>query len=264
MSRRVDAHSGTFYPTNQNEIVSLIDKFNEILESHPEKLSKLKTKILISPHAGYIYSGFSANCGFASIKDDNFKRVVVIGPSHRVAFDGVSIANFDKYSTPFGDIDIDRELLENLQNRFNLISQNEAHFEHSTETQMPFLKYYLKDKFKVTELVYQNIDIENLEKIIEYLSTLEDTLIVISTDLSHFHTLDRAKYIDSYCVNGVKELNFEYLQKCEACGILGLVAALIYAKKSTLKTQILDYRTSADSSGDSSRVVGYLSAVIGE
>ena len=137
----------------------------------------------------------------------------------------------------------------------------EAHQEHSTETQIPFLKYYLPE-IEVIELVYGGIEYEDLSKIISYLLKDEDNLIVISTDLSHFYSLEEAKNLDNICLNGVEELNLKTLNSgCEACGKIGVNALIAVAKKEGLKPILLDYRTSADASGDNSRVVGYMSSI---
>ncbi len=263
MSKRVAKNAGTFYPADANSIKKMIDLFNEILMKNEDykDLLKLTPKAIISPHAGYIYSGYTANIAHRILANRKVKRVVVIGPSHHSYFEGVSGSFFEKYETPFGDIDIDLEYLNIINKTFGLSFVKEAHsLEHSTETQMPFIKYYQPD-VKVIELIYGVNSLEKLAKIVTWLLEDELTSVVISSDLSHFYSLKRANELDAICINGIKKLDNSILELgCEACGLIGIEALNIAAKLLNLKSYILDYRTSADASGDTSRVVGYLSA----
>lgn len=264
MSQRTMSAAGSFYPAYKNEINTMIDHFNAILKSHPEVLSRyerLSGDAVIVPHAGWVYSGFTANIAFRVLAKTNPKTVVVIGPSHRIGFEGVSIADAQFYETPLGDITIDRKLLNDLMERFSIPCFPQAHHEHSTEVQMPFIKHYLPDA-EVIELVYAYAEPSLLEPIIEYVLTLKETAVVISTDLSHYYTLSEAQQLDLICLEAVREEDTRALAKgCEACGMIGVKAILNVAKKKGMTSTILDYRTSADASGDTSRVVGYMSAV---
>jgi len=263
MSKRVAYNAGSFYPSNPKEIEQLIKLFNEILEKRPDfnEIIHLKPKAIISPHAGYIYSGYTANVAHRVLANRKVKRVVVIGPSHHTYFRGVSGSFFDYYETPFRDIPIDLEYLSVIDKKFGLDFIKDAHnLEHSTETQMPFIAYYQPD-VKVIELIYGDNSLEKLAKIVTWL--LEDSLtsVVISTDLSHFYSLERAQQLDAICINGIAKLDNTILDMgCEACGLIGIKAINIAARALNLKSYILDYRTSADASGDTSRVVGYVSA----
>ncbi|HQS65628.1 MAG TPA: AmmeMemoRadiSam system protein B [Sulfuricurvum sp.] len=264
MSYRTMSVSGSFYPENSDEINSMIERFNAILDSQPDMLKRfdsLTGNTIIVPHAGWIYSGFTANIAFRILAKINPKTVIVIGPSHRVGFEGVSIADAQSYQTPLGDLTIDQSFVTELQHRFSIPYLHEAHHEHSTEVQMPFIKYYLPHT-QVVELVYAYAQPELIEPIITYLVSLQDTAVVISTDLSHYYTLDEAQQLDSICLDAIEKEDTDMLNKgCEACGMVGVHAMLTVAKKKGLKSTILDYRTSADASGDTSRVVGYMSAL---
>ena len=262
MSIRESAVAGTFYPSKKESIEKMFANFNTILKSHlkDKTLLQLKSRAIIVPHAGYIYSGFTANVAYQLLKNSDIKKVVVIGPSHRVYLEGVSISDYDSFHTPMGKIPIDRELVAKLKAKFHLRLHEEAHHEHSTEVQVPFLQEYLPN-ITIVELVYGKEDPRHLAQIIEYL--LEDPTIgvVISSDLSHYYSLDAAKRLDSICLEAVAKEDATLLHKgCEACGKIGIEAILITAKKKGLKSLILDYRTSADASGDRSQVVGYMSA----
>jgi AmmeMemoRadiSam system protein B len=262
MSLRDMSVSGSFYPASADEINKMIEHFNTILTSHPntiEQFASLRTNAIIVPHAGWIYSGFTANIAFRILSENKPHTIVVIGPSHRVGFEGVSIANTEFYQTPLGDIEIDLTLTKDLINSFSLPYFPQAHHEHSTEVQMPFIKHYFPE-VKVIELVYAYAEPSLLEPIIDYCLAQKDTAVVISTDLSHFYSLDRAKQLDSICLEAIQNENTDTLhQGCEACGMIGVEAMLAVAQKKALQSVILDYRTSADASGDTSRVVGYAS-----
>jgi len=185
----------------------------------------------------------------------------VIGPSHKVGFEGVSICDHELYQTPLGDLEIDTALVEDLKKRFSLTTFADAHHEHSTEVQMPFIKHYMSD-VKVVEMVYAYADPIMISPLIEYLLAQPDIAVVISTDLSHYYSLDEAKKLDTICLEAIKHENSTMLhQGCEACGKIGVEAMLDVANKRNMEAVLLDYRTSADASGDSSRVVGYASAL---
>ena len=264
MSDRNMSVSGSFYPADANEIREMIEHFNTILESYPDAVKRFDTltgNAVIVPHAGWIYSGFTANIAFRTLAKTNPETVVVIGPSHRVGFEGVSICDNESYQTPLGYLKIDHHLTKELEQRFSIPYFPQAHHEHSTEVQMPFIKYYLPNT-QVIELVYAYAQPELIEPIITYLLSLQNTAIVISTDLSHYYTLDKAQQLDSICLDAIEHEDIHTLNKgCEACGMVGVKAMLSAARKKGLTSTILDYRTSADASGDTSRVVGYMSAL---
>ncbi|ADN09238.1 AmmeMemoRadiSam system protein B [Sulfurimonas autotrophica] len=266
MSIRKDAVAGQFYPASKEEIEKMFSHYNKIIDESikDEAILNLKPRAIIVPHAGYVYSAFTANIAFRLLKNSHAKRVVVIGPSHRVYLNGTSVAEYDSYETPLGNLSIDKKLADELIEKFDLHFQADAHSEHSTEVQMPFVKNYLPNA-SVVELVYGNEDPVNLGKVINYLLKDEDTTVVISTDLSHYYDIDKANQLDSICLEAVAKLNpTELHQGCEACGKIGVEAMLIAAKENGLKPTLLDYRTSADASGDKSQVVGYMSAAFTE
>ncbi len=260
MNKREMTVGGSFYPANCSELQKYFDKFNS---SYKNDQIKQKAKAVISPHAGYIYSGFSANAAFSSIDTSNIKRVIVIGPSHRVYVKGASTALYDSYSSPCGDITIDLDYSKKLIEKYENISfSSEAHQEHSTETQVPFIKHYFTD-IKLIEIVYGDMNHTELMPLIKDIFSEEENLLVISTDLSHFHTLKKANILDNSCLEAAKNLDISRLELgCEACGIIGLKAVLQSAKELELKSKLIDYRTSYNASGDAERVVGYMSALI--
>lgn len=252
--------SGAFYPSTAVELERYFDHFSREYD-HVSLLPDVKTKAVIVPHAGYIYSGYTANIAYRVLQKSALKTFVVIGPSHRVAFDGVSLCSFSSYATPFAPIPAAAELAQSLKELFALPCHLQAHAEHSTEVQFPFIKHYMQDA-SVVELVYSYVDAHLLSQIIDFLLKKEDVGVIISTDLSHFYTLQEASKLDALCVEAIQKLDIGLLHSgCEACGHIGVEAMLLSAKKFGMRPHILDYRTSADASDDRSRVVGYVSAL---
>ena len=260
--------SGSFYPSDEKELHSYVDHFNAVIKEHlppnwQERYTKPKRAIIV-PHAGYVFSGFTANMAYSLAQSADSKRVIVIGPSHKIAFAGVScLQGYENYSTPFGDIPIDRQYIATLGQKFALGFDERIHAEHSTETQMPFIKHYLNKP--ILELIYSQMGYEELSVMLQYLLQDKDNFVIISTDLSHFHTKEKAFTHDSVCLQAVDKLDLElYNTGCEACGGVGVQAMILAAQKLGLESHILDYRTSADYSKDESRVVGYASALFSE
>ena len=264
-SLRKAAVAGQFYPANCQEITATIKHFNQDFQKIDlsETVKSIVPRAVIVPHAGYIYSGFTANMAYQFLKKAKAKRIIVIGPSHHHYFKGISGAYYEKYETPCGDLKIDSAYLFALSKEFNILFEPKAHAqEHSTEVQMPFIQHYFKES-EVIELVYSDISVKTLANIVYALLSNPENLVVISSDLSHFHTLERAKQLDHSCLKAIETLDIEYFrQGCEACGILGIQAVILAANKLKLNSTLLDYRTSADASGDTSSVVGYLSAML--
>lgn len=267
MKNRAMSVAGSFYPADPHSIQEMIHQFNQILDHSSEAVWRYKTLVtyaVIVPHAGWVYSGFTANIAYRVLAGSPVDTIVVIGPSHRVGFRGISLSDSDMYQTPLGDLSVDRELVALLQERFGVVSYPPAHHEHSTEVQMPFIRHYFPE-VKIVELVYGDCDPALIEPIITHLLHYQKYGVVISTDLSHFYPQHTANVIDQRCLNAVERLDTALLgEGCEACGIIGVEAMLLAAQKENLESAVLDYRTSADASGDTSRVVGYMSALFQE
>lgn len=259
MSLKELSFAGSFYPSQKFEILDFIEFFNNRMIDENIPQVSLDARAVIVPHAGYVYSGYSANQAYKSIKNRP-KRFIVIGPSHHSRFDGIATTVSDIYPSPLGDIEIDTAYIEDLRKRFDI-----GEFvgkEHSTEVQMPLIKHYF-DGSKVIELVYSAYEASKLKDLVEYLLEDEDNIVVISTDLSHYYDISTANNLDSKCLEAVKDMSIPNLKDgCEACGILGVYALLKSSIEMNLSSQVLSYTTSADASGDSSSVVGYMSAIV--
>ncbi len=258
MKRKMSV-SGTFYPRRAVELERYFERFSAIYDD-AFVLGNINSRAVVVPHAGYIYSGYSANIAYRVLQKSGIKKFVVIGPSHKVAFNGISLCEFSSYDTPFGKIGAMSDLTAELKEKFSISCIIEAHAEHSTEVQFPFLKYYIDD-VSIVELVYSYANAHYVSEVIDFILSHKDIGVIISTDLSHFYKINEAHRLDNICIEAIEQLNVEMLHSgCEACGNIGLEAMIHSARKLGLKSQILDYRTSADASGDTSRVVGYASA----
>ena len=251
--------AGSFYSAESSEIKRYFDHFTKLYDEQFQ-LPQIHSRAIIVPHAGYIYSGYTANVAYRILQQSNLHTLVIIGPSHRVGFYGASLCEFESYATPFGNLPSSKELATELKQNFSLHCLQDAHHEHSTEVQFPFVKYYMKD-VKILEIVYGEVDPKEISKIIDFVLEKDHAGIIISTDLSHFHTLQEANKLDSICSDALKTLDIQELyQGCEACGKIGVEAMMQSAKTKGLHVELLDYRTSADTTQDDQSVVGYLSA----
>ena len=261
---RKAAVRGSFYPQECSQIKTYFEKFNHSFDETtiPQEVQNIVPRAIIVPHAGYIYSGFTANFAYRFLKQTEAKRLIIIGPSHHHYFQGISGSYYEKYETPCGELEIDSPYLFALAKQFDIGFEPKAHEkEHSTEVQMPFIQHYLP-KSKIIELIYSNTTSKSLAPLITALLQNKDNAVVISSDLSHFHSLEEANAFDENCLRGVAKLDLtELAHGCEACGLIGVQAMILAAKQLKLSSKLLDYRTSADISGDKSSVVGYMSAM---
>lgn len=262
LSRRPIPNAGLFYPGSCAETEQWFSHFNLKAEQRTAKELNITPRALIVPHAGYVYSGYTANLAYVLAQNSTAKRIIVIGPSHRIYFEGVSAANYAVYQTPCGLMRNDEQYLQKLSQTFDFNFVEEVHAkEHSTEVQFPFVNHYMPEK-KVIELIYGKNVKGQLTKLMAHLLNDPDNLLVISSDLSHYHSRKKAQEKDFVCLEAVEQIEGSILKSgCEACGYNGLKSLLEAAKAVGLKSQLLDYRTSADASRDDSSVVGYMSAV---
>jgi len=261
---RKAAVRGQFYPQVCAKVQSTIEAFTQSFQkiSISKEIQSIVPRAVIVPHAGYIYSGFTANFAYQFLKNTKAKRLIILGPSHHHYFKGISGSYYENYETPCGNLEIDSPYLFALAKKFDIGFEPKAHQkEHSTEVQMPFIKHYFP-KSKIIELIYSDTTAKTLAPLITALLQNKDNVVVISSDLSHFHSLEEAKAFDENCLRAVAKLDLNEISKgCEACGLIGIQAMILAAKQLKLSSKLLDYRTSADTSGDSSSVVGYMSAM---
>jgi len=269
MKIRYQEVDGYFYPADKDKLKNQINSL--LLSAKPEKFFN-KIFGIVSPHAGYIYSGKTAAYAYNLLKDKNYKTVIVISPSHFEYFRGISIYDGDAYQTPLGLVEIDHAMADKIIEGSKTIFRGaEGHRkEHALEVQIPFLQTVLKD-FKIIPVVMGDQSKNYVDDLAVQISKVTDdsTLVIASSDMSHFYSADEADLLDSVVEKSINEFDFEKLlddlesQKCFACGG-GPIAALMKAAalKNINNSFVLNRSNSGDVTGDKSEVVGYLSAVI--
>ena len=258
---RQPAVAGMFYPADKQ---SLKDDVHQYLQqahyAHDiDSEQKRVPKGIIVPHAGFIYSGPIAASAYKQIIPfkDKINRVVLLGPSHRVAFSGLAVPESEVFNTPLGNIPIDQEAIQLLSGLPQVIISDQAHRdEHSLEVQLPFLQEILGE-FSLIPLVVGEANSHDVAEVINRLWGDEHTLIVISTDLSHFHKYNEAKQLDRATSDAIVNLKPDLIGYEDACGRNGLKGLLTVAKENNLSIDVLDLRNSGDTAGDKNRVVGY-------
>ncbi len=252
-STRPPAVAGTFYP-RAAEILSR--DVRAMLAG--AKRAPFAPKALIVPHAGYIYSGAVAASGYAALGAiaSRIRRVVLLGPTHRVAVEGLALPGVEAFSTPLGEVALDTEAMQRLTQLPQVIVSPIAHAqEHSLEVQVPFLQTVLQD-FKLVPLAVGRATAEQVAEVLEMVWGGEETLIVISSDLSHYLTYDAAKSTDSETSQSILKLHggIPHSHACGATPINGLLRA---ARRHHLTPHLLDLRNSGDTAGSKDAVVGY-------
>lgn len=268
-SIRKSVASGTFYPSDKATLSKLIDNcMSEI------PITNIKdSKGFIIPHAGYIYSGKTASYAYSIIKKINPENIIIIGPSHKVSFDGFSIDTKEKYETPLVNLDINKKITNKLLQSNNTFSyKEEAHkVEHSIDVQIPFIAHSCP-KAKITCIIAGNISGEQLNNATTLISKIlnehHNTIVIASTDLSHFHNSDQAIKKDNTAINAIINMDGQELldsyrkQKAELCGLIPVLALMkIMDNSGYTSPNMLNYSHSGYSSGDNSSVVGYTSII---
>jgi AmmeMemoRadiSam system protein B/AmmeMemoRadiSam system protein A len=258
--------AGTFYPADKKELQETVETFLSKADKVPMNGRLLA---IISPHAGYRYSGQVAAYGNKEIKDSDIKTVILIGPSHHAGFKGASVYTKGSFKTPLGDVAINEKLAEGILNENADVKFYPEAFEkeHSLEVQLPFLQTVLRD-FTIVPILIGSPTRQTLEHLVLKLSELldEKTLIVASSDLSHYHDYEQAKSMDSKIVSAVERLSVVDVGKLlqagdsEMCGAYPVIITMEVARRSGANLGILfKYANSGDVTDDKNRVVGYSS-----
>jgi AmmeMemoRadiSam system protein B/AmmeMemoRadiSam system protein A len=266
--------AGAFYPADPKELTAMMD---EMLAKAAPPPIKDPILAVVAPHAGYQYSGPVAAYTYAALKGRKFSRVVVIAPSHYEAFDFTSVYEGDAYATPLGTVQVDKAFarqLAKMSSTMQLSSRGHeatsAGAEHAIEVQLPWLQRVLGN-FEVVPIVMGDQSYENsralgvaLTKLIQSDSKGGETLVLASSDLSHYHPYDEAVTIDHKTLNALAAWDYFSMSRnfqsriWEACGGAPIVAAMIYAERmGANRAMVLKYANSGDVTGDRSRVVGY-------
>jgi AmmeMemoRadiSam system protein B len=254
MKVRPAAVAGTFYPSDPTDLQAQVDKLLAGASADDAPLPRA----LIVPHAGYIYSGATAAAAYTLLVPgrDKIRRVVLFGPAHRVYLEGMAVPTVDAFSTPLGEIPLDRHGIQTLLKLRGVVESDQAHeLEHSLEVQLPFLQTVL-DEFTLLPVVVGNCPPQQVASAIDALCNDPDTLLLVSTDLSHFHPYDEARLLDSQTC--AKILSRETaLGGEEACGAHALNGLMSCQTIRELDIGLIEYCNSGDTAGDRQRVVGY-------
>ncbi len=252
-SVRPPAVAGMFYPSSPQALRREVQAFLD--QTQP---GKWLPKAIIAPHAGYIYSGPVAASAYALLQPvaRNIRRVILLGPVHRVWVNGLALPGVDAFDTPLGRIPIDADAVRQLA-VFPFVERNPAAhaLEHSLEVQLPFLQMVLGD-FSLVPLVVGGATREQVAKVLETLWGGDETLIVVSSDLSHYLPYATARSTDQTTVDSILHLD-NTLSSEQACGAHPINGLLLACRRKGLHPHLLDLRNSGDTAGDKQRVVGY-------
>ncbi|MEM5877759.1 MAG: AmmeMemoRadiSam system protein B [Candidatus Aenigmatarchaeota archaeon] len=236
--------AGKFYPKDKEKLEKMIDEFLENV-----KAERIDAKGFVMPHAGYLYSGKVAAFGYKIIKSLKMNRIVLLGPSHFIPFAGSSISTAEFWETPLGKVKVEKVKTE-------FLDFEEAHrYEHSIEVQLPFLQKVLDD-FKIIPISIGDDDYEFIADQIEKLID-NKTIIIASSDLSHYYDYKTAVKIDEKANKSIPNLDIKNAEKIEACGKTAILSLMKIANDSGWVGKKLFYANSGDITGDKDQVVGY-------
>lgn len=222
-------------------------------------LGPTSIKALIVPHAGYVYSGPVAAHAFSLLEPlcDTVRRVVLVGPSHHVPFHGLAVPSHAAFETPLGAVPVDDEARRTLLDRALVTVDDEAHqWEHALEVQLPFLQHVL-GSFELLPIAVGRATPGDVSAALEALWGGEETLFVVSSDLSHYHDYETAKQMDAATAKAIESLRPDAIGYEDACGRIGVQGLLTSAQAHSLQAHTLDLRSSGDTAGGRREVVGY-------
>jgi AmmeMemoRadiSam system protein B len=255
---RPAAVAGLFYPDDPDALASAVDHEMQTTAIRPEYPPP---KALIAPHAGYVYSGAIAASAYATLGPaaSTIRRVVLLGPAHRVALEGMAVPTVGAFESPLGEVPIDTELIEvALQSRHVVADDHPHDDEHGLEVHLPFLQRVLGPSgWSLLPVVVGRAEADVVADLLLSVWGGPETLIVVSTDLSHYHSHDTARNLDALTAGAILARRASAIRPSDACGVYPLRGLLVVAERLGLDLTLLDLRTSADTAGEPSRVVGY-------
>lgn len=256
-SIRPPAIAGTFYPLPKHVLAREVNAMLDVAKTATQSVAP---KAIIVPHAGYIYSGPTAADAYARLAAvrDTIRRVVLLGPVHRVPVRGLALPGVDAFETPLGQVELDQSAIASIADMPQVVVSSAAHaLEHSLEVQLPFLQTVLDD-FKLVPLAVGDATAEEVAAVLDRLWGGTETLIVISSDLSHFLPYRVAQSVDQETVQNILDMRGPLTHE-QACGGTPINGFILAAKRHKLRPRLLDLRNSGDTAGDKNRVVGYAS-----
>ncbi len=256
---REPAVAGLFYPEDEATLRAQVADY--LATGRAVAPPGRPPKALIAPHAGYLYSGPVAGSAYARLAPcaRGIRRVVLLGPSHRVPLPGLAVPESEAFRTPLGTVPLDTPALEELVARLPQVRRLEqAHAqEHSLEVHLPFLQEVLEEGFRLLPLVVGEADPEVVAEVLDHLWGGEETLLVISSDLSHYLDYESARRLDALTSEAILALRPEGVGPHQACGRRPIAGLLLAARRRGLEAELLDLRNSGDTAGPRDQVVGY-------
>jgi AmmeMemoRadiSam system protein B len=260
-SVRAPAAAGLFYPAEAERIAAIVDGFLQDAARRHDVPAEPPSAIVV-PHAGYRYSGRVAASAYAcvaapGIPSAAIRRVVVLGPAHFVSLEGCAVPGVDAWRTPLGEVGIDGRARD-LARAAGVAVDDAPHAgEHSIEVQVPLLQRMIEPGFGILPVAVGRSEAAGVADVIEAVATSPGTLVVVSTDLSHYHPDDEARRLDERTARAVVEGRPGDIGRDAACGRSALLGLVEHVRRRGSEVRLLDLRTSADSGGDRRNVVGY-------
>jgi len=258
MKYREPAVAGSFYSKSMEALKS---ELTDLMPIAPN--SDVDVKALIVPHAGYFYSGTVAAHAFSYIDELKIKptKVILLGPNHRVGLSGCAIPSCDSFITPLGKVSVDKGFCKKLVEKGLVIENDNVHtWEHSLEVQLPFLQYCLDD-FDILPILVGQSEAENVAEILSFLLEQDDFLIIVSSDLSHFHPQGAAVQIDGNTIDKIINMDCD-LQPSQACGCHALNGILNFSQTKGWNIKLVNKANSGKVNKIKNEVVGYASFVL--
>ncbi len=251
---RPPAVAGMFYPASASVLARDVRR----LLGHAPAAPSAPAKAIIAPHAGYAYSGPIAAAVYAPLvaRRELIRRVILLGPTHRVPVNGLALPSANAFATPLGEIVLDRAAIAEILDLPQVVISDAAHaYEHSLEVQLPFLQAVLAE-FTLVPLAVGRVSAEQVAEVVERLWGGEETLLVVSSDLSHYLPYAAARATDQSTARHILALE-AHIDHQQACGATPVNGLLLAARRHGLQAQLVDLRSSGDTAGDKARVVGY-------
>lgn len=246
--------AGDYYPADPNMLHHNLEVLLHNTATQPAPLPK----VLIVPHAGYYYSGPIAAEAFRLLNPERhvIHRIVIFGPSHRIPIKGMALPTSDAFATPLGQVPVNRDLVKEIGQLPGVTFSDSAHLiEHSIEAQLPFLQEIL-DSFEIVPVLVGDAEPQHVAAVIDALWGGPETVLVISTDLSHYHDYAKGKALDAQTADKILRKDY-HLTRSEACGARAINGLMLSKHADTLRARTIVLRNSADTAGQKGEIVGY-------
>lgn len=266
MRVRPPAVAGLFYPGDPGVLEASVRAELAAAVAADDQAGHRAPHAVVAPHAGYVYSGPIAASAYVRVlpRRHEITRVVLLGPNHRVPLRGMALPSVDAMATPLGTVAIDDDARQSLRQRRDVVVDDRPHAdEHSLEVHLPFLQVVLDPGWEVVPVLVGQTSAEQVADVLDGLWGGPETLVVVSTDLSHYHDHDTARGLDAATAAAVVAGRWDEVVPDRACGAFPLRGLMVEAGRRALDVELLDLRNSGDTAGDRSRVVGYGAFAVG-